>query len=527
MRVKERSRWLSSLLQKGGFFLRSIRFHLTLWYVLTVGCLALVFGSGVYLLQSRNIANNVDKAIDVRLHEEREQLATLAHRGLLSSTCQSLQEKGLLSQNGYDVVAVFDESLKLTLSCRIFQSREQEQLLALLQERHREQTINLPLHETLSTGSEMAVDTRLLLFSTEDTTHRPLFIIIGSSREKIQQDDLFLLQTLFLPGCLLLVLAMIGGYCFAFKVLHPIRVITCIAREIKETDLHRRLNLQRSDELGELAMTFDQMIARLETGFDRQRQFIAITSHELRTPLTIVNLEVNQALSPHVTLEQCQQSLEVIRRENEHMSCVVNQLLLLARADAQQFTPQWERLDLSGLVLDVVERLVPLAQELGIRIQWKDLPELYIQADLSTLSCLVTNLVENAIKYTSGYGDTICIYTYNMPESHTSWAVLHIQDNGPGIDQKHLPHIFDRFYRINRESLNNEQMSKDTYSYRVQRGAGLGLSIVNWVAQLHHGEVLVQSHLGSGSIFEVKFPLVRPPATNSKPISDYSGSQES
>jgi signal transduction histidine kinase len=90
-------------------------------------------------------------------------------------------------------------------------------------------------------------------------------------------------------------------------------MITCTAREIKETDLHRRLNLQRSDELGELAMTFDQMIARLETGFERQRQFIAITSHELRTPLTIVNLEVNQALSPHITLEQCQQSLEVIR----------------------------------------------------------------------------------------------------------------------------------------------------------------------------------------------------------------------
>jgi hypothetical protein len=313
---------------------------------------------------------------------------------------------------------------------------------------------------------------------------------------------------------------MIGGYCFAFKVLHPIRAITCTAREIKETDLHRRLNLKRSDELGELAMTFDQMIARLETGFDRQRQFIAITSHELRTPLTIVNLEVNQALSPHVTLEQCQQSLEVIRRENEHMSCVVNQLLLLARADAQQFTPQWERLDLSGLVLDVVERLVPLAQELGIRIQWKDLPELYIQADLSTLSSLVTNLAENAIKYTSGYGDTVCIYTYKMSEAHTAWAVLHIQDNGPGIDQKHLPHIFDRFYRINRDSLNNEQMSKDTYSYRVQRGAGLGLSIVNWVAQLHHGEVLVQSHLGSGSIFEVKFPLVHPPATNNKQISD-------
>src|SRR5690348_13117561 len=123
MRVKERSRWLSSLLQKGGVFLRSIRFQLTLWYVLTVGCLALVFGSGVYLLQSRNIANNVDKAIDIRLHEEREQLAMLAHRGLLSSTCQSLQERGLLSQNGHDVVAVFDESLKLTLSCRIFQIR--------------------------------------------------------------------------------------------------------------------------------------------------------------------------------------------------------------------------------------------------------------------------------------------------------------------------------------------------------------------------------------------------------------------
>ena len=196
-----------------------------------------------------------------------------------------------------------------------------------------------------------------------------------------------------------LVIALLGGYWLADRAMRPVHTITQAARTIGETDLSHRLNMKSRDELGELANTFDGMLGRLQAAFERQRQFVADASHELRTPLTIVNLETSRTLaSPHKP-EEYRHALATIRSENEFMTALVNDLLTLARMDAGQAVMQNLPVDLSDVVLDTIERLSPLAARNGVQLEAGDLPEARILGDRQRLVQMVSNLVDNAIKY--------------------------------------------------------------------------------------------------------------------------------
>ena len=167
--------------------------------------------------------------------------------------------------------------------------------------------------------------------------------------------------SLGLGSLIIMLLAFLGGYWLANRAMKPVEAIVQTARQISDSDLSRRLNLDRDDELGELANTFDQMLDRLQSAFERQRQFTADASHELRSPLTIIELESNRALERTRTAKEYEQVLRLIQSENEWMSNLVNELLLLARMDAGQIAMQAERVDLSDIVVDVIERLNPIA----------------------------------------------------------------------------------------------------------------------------------------------------------------------
>ncbi len=241
-----------------------------------------------------------------------------------------------------------------------------------------------------------------------------------------------------------LVIALLGGYWLADRAMRPVHTITQAARTIGETDLSRRLNMKSRDELGELANTFDGMLARLQAAFERQRQFVADASHELRTPLTIVNLETSRTLaSPHKP-EEYRHALATIRSENDFMTSLVNDLLTLARMDAGQAAMESLPVDLSDVALDTIERLSPLAARNGVRLEAGDLPEARILGDRQRLVQMVSNLVDNAIKYATGPDKKVSIET--GVTAGTAW--VRVSDNGPGIAPEHLPHLFDRFYRI-------------------------------------------------------------------------------
>jgi signal transduction histidine kinase len=197
----------------------------------------------------------------------------------------------------------------------------------------------------------------------------------------------------FAHDMIFFLISIIGGYILASKAMHPVRMITKMANEINATDLCRRLHLQRRDEFGELAATFDQMLARLEAAFKRQTQFAADASHELRTPLTIINLEINRALTQLQAPEEYRQVLEQIQAENEQMTTTVNSLLLLARADTGQIALHREKVDLSDLALASVERLFPLAHQSQITLSTGDLPELLTTGDSHYFNRILTNLL--------------------------------------------------------------------------------------------------------------------------------------
>jgi len=301
--------------------------------------------------------------------------------------------------------------------------------------------------------------------------------------------------TLLGGSLLTLAVALGGGLLLANRAMRPVQAITRAAREISETDLSRRLNLTSRDELGELARTFDAMLDRLETAFTRQRQFVADASHELRTPLTIVNLEAERALAGRRAPQEYQQALEVIRSENHFMSNLVGDLLTLARMDSGQQLIKKESLDLSEVALDAVERLISLAERNGVQLETGALPEAPLLGDRQLLLQLVSNLVENGIKYAGGAAPRVRVET--TAEGDDVW--LKVTDNGPGISPEHLPHLFDRFYRVDKARTRGEDEIGPS-------GSGLGLSIVQSIAQLHGGEVRVESAPDQGTAFEVRFP---------------------
>lgn len=307
--------------------------------------------------------------------------------------------------------------------------------------------------------------------------------------------------TLALSSLLILLLAFGGGYWLADRAMKPVQVIVQTAQRIGESDLSQRLNLDRDDELGELADTFDRMLDRLQAAFERQRQFTADASHELRSPLTIIELESNRALERPRTTKEYEQVLRLIQSENEWMSSLVDKLLLLARMDASQVAKRSEKLDLSDVVLEVTERLALIAADKGVALKTGSLVESYVQADRAYLVQMLTNLVENAIKYSQGEAGSVKVESDNQMVGNQKWGLVRITDNGPGIPQEQLPYIFDRFYRLDKARSRQVDERETPVS-----GSGLGLAISKSIAEIYGGKIEVESRAGNGSTFTVWLP---------------------
>lgn len=313
-----------------------------------------------------------------------------------------------------------------------------------------------------------------------------------------------LLLTLLIAAPITILVAAAGGYWLATRAMRPVRVMSSTVRSIGATDMSRRLHLPNRDELGDLAATFDQMLDRLEAAFQRQRQFTSDASHELRTPLTIVQLELEHARADRSLSPEIFQALTTIQSENEYMSRLVNDLLTLARADTGRPVLFPERLDLSDIVLSAVERLTPLAHERGITMTVEDLPELQVIGDATYLTQMIGNVIENAIRYTTDHGKSVTVDTGCRSASTGMQAWVRVTDDGPGIAADHLPHLFERFYRADQA---RERQVADNPQVNDMGGSGLGLSIVQWIARAHGGDVRVDSEVGKGTTAEIWLPL--------------------
>jgi signal transduction histidine kinase len=478
----------------------SVRTCLTLWYLVMVAFIIVVFGGSLYATQTFLNADVAESKLETQLYQDSQRFAQTYRQALLERQAptalhlnQSSQEMVLLLRPDGSVL---DARGPLTGSV-IQQLRARAEQNA--------EIIDLTVAQSHSHGW-WTRDTayRALITPVLNRNARVAILLVGLQR---QYPIIPFLAIWLFHGTLALLIAAIGGYWLAGKALRPVKMITQMTREIHATDLRRRLHLQRRDEFGELAATFDHMLARLEAAFKRQTQFTADASHELRTPLTIIDLEINRALTQLEQPEAYRHVLEQIQAENEQMTATVNSLLLLARADTGQMTLDLQEVDLSDIALASVERLLPLARQSQVTLATGDLPEMLVHGDPQYLGQVLTNLIENGIKYSSGIGKRVYV---ELACEQERWGVVRVQDDGPGISDEHLPFLFERFYRVDKARSRRQkgpgQSSKS--GHEVPGGSGLGLSIVQWIVQAHCGEIRVKSTIGAGSLFEVRLPLL-------------------
>jgi heavy metal sensor kinase len=280
------------------------------------------------------------------------------------------------------------------------------------------------------------------------------------------------------------------GYLLARTALAPIDRLRRSTRQITADRLDRRLPVSSPrDELGRLAATINEMIARLERSFAEVRRFTADASHELRTPLAAIRTEVEVALAgPAVTPEQ-ERLLGSVLEECARLTRLTEQLLALAREDARCGAAVREPVDVAAVVAAVADNLLPLAEAKGITLQVKAAGHPEVAGDAAQLRQVFYNLLDNAIKYTPAGGKVEA-----RVEATPPGALVTVRDTGIGIPREHLPHVFERFYRADRARS------------RAEGGTGLGLSIARSIVAAHGGDVVLASAPGEGTTCTVVLP---------------------
>lgn len=312
-----------------------------------------------------------------------------------------------------------------------------------------------------------------------------MFVGIPSSSVKRTVDQLA--RDLGLTVLIAFLVFAIGVWLLSGRVLAPLKRVTAAAARVSGQDLTQRVPVPQShDELREMAETINHMLERLQESFETQRRFTADASHELRTPVTAIVGHANYVLRrTHPTAEQVD-SLTVIRREADRMSKLVNDLLELARADAG-FALQRAPMNLVEVAEAVHMEMAPVIRDVQIEVHTSG-PVVEVVGDPARLKQVVLNLVQNAVN--AGAKDVRISVTNDRQD-----ARLEVLDDGPGIPPEAIPHLFERFFRV------------DGARSTRGNGSGLGLPIVRWIVHQHGGSVTVESRLGEGTVFTVLLPL--------------------
>lgn len=345
-----------------------------------------------------------------------------------------------------------------------------------------------PIYETLRQTNDTAT---FRVYTLPLSSFNQVALQIGQSLADVQQTQAEIIRLLVMIIAVTAALAFVTGLFLANRALVPVRALTSTAQSITEKDLHQRVSLEASDsELHLLVATFNGMLERLEQAFQRQSRFTADAAHELRTPLSVMQTGIDVILSEERNASQYRSALVTIQEEVERLTQLTIKLLTLARADSKQRFLERYPLDLALLLNTVLDQLTPLAEEKRLVIKRHLISQLMIVGDEGQLIQMALNLIENAIKYTPS-GREVHIHLYQRKNQ----AYFTIDDTGLGIPVKHLPHLFERFYRV------------DSARNRNQGGFGLGLPIAQEIARLHGGEITVASKEGVGSQFTVTLPI--------------------
>lgn len=301
----------------------------------------------------------------------------------------------------------------------------------------------------------------------------------------------FLILVLMVAAAIGALISVLLGYLTTKRMLSPINKITETAREIGSSDLGRRLSVSGpDDEIKKLALTFNSMLDRLEQSFKRQKQFVSDASHELRTPLSVIKGYVDLLDRWGKEKEEVRdEAIQAIKAEAENMKHLMENLLLLARADDSELKKEEEEFNFNELIAEIIKEFQLLASE--IEFEFDAAAKIKLLADKNLFKQLLRIFLDNAVKFSSQGGSIVI----KLDKMKNDYFYFSIADEGPGIKETDLPYLFDRFYQA------------DKSRTRKKEGSGLGLAIARQIVDSYQGKIEVESEPGHGTKFIIKLPL--------------------
>jgi heavy metal sensor kinase len=458
-------------------WLKQIRVRFALWATALILAFLAAFGGFIYLDLNRSLFGRVDDAL---ILSGEQVLAGLS------------EEDGSIEMPTPDPSAPdlieFSAFAQRGLTLRVL-SQDGEVLQAIgtysLTTLPFPQSLSQPEFQTIPEGNEID---RIRVYYLPVLEYYQLIGWVQTMQSLSSTEEyLDQLRTALLLGIgLLSLLAGFAGYFLAARALSPIDRITSTARSISTKDMSARLNLpDNGDEVSRLANTFDEMLARIASGFARERRFTADASHELRTPLTVMQTILDFVREGERPAMEYRQALDDLAEETDRLKGLVEDLLQMARGE-RGLDLYREEIDLATLLADVADSLRPLAENRSLQLDCDLPPSLVISGDPDQLIRLIVNLLDNAIKYTEQGVITL------SAQPVAGHALIEVTDTGIGIPQEHIPHIFERFYTVE--------------SARSSGGAGLGLSIARQIVHAHGGRLEVESEVDRGTKVTVYLP---------------------
>ena len=410
-----------------------IRLRLTLWYVFLLAVILAAFAAGVYLLLRHTLYQNLNESIQNRASALINTIQYEGDRPILPGQAPFRDPvEGEHFARGFDASGVLSFDDTAALGDVPVDTKAVADALAGKSTTRRVQIV----------GGDDPMRVKTLPIIRDGVVLGALEV--GQSEEDVSDTLGSLLLIIGIAYPVTLVVAGFGGVFLAGRALSPIDNISRTARHISAEDLGQRLNLRLpDDEVGRLARTFDEMIARLDDAFRRQRQFTADASHELRTPLTIIKGQIEVSLQKEREPEVYRQVLQGVNEEVDRLIRLAGSLLTLTRADAGQIPLTLEKINVVEMVTGVLEQVRSTATDKGVGLQLDPGSPATVEADEDLLLQLTLNLLDNAIKYTPSGGQVNVGWRMNGSQFE-----LRVQDTGNGIAHEHIPYLFDRFYRV-------------------------------------------------------------------------------
>jgi heavy metal sensor kinase len=465
---------------------RSLAFRLAAWYALLLSATFALVGTGMFYVLEQYLRSNLSDSLRRRSAQVEEILAQAPATVTEAEISSSINTRVAPEFNNRFVRVTRAPSTEVYRSGSPADRSFESQSVPAFAE--------WPTRHT-TRRSQTAQGQPLMISATPIETKSGRYLIeLGTSLESIEalQDRLFALLGLLLPA--LVICAAGGGYLLVNWALYPVDRMSQTAEHISMQNLAARLPVvPTGDALQRLSLSLNHMLSRLGDSVQTSRRFLADASHELRTPLTIIKGELQEMVGTDLSEGEMRERVGSVLEEVARLEHLVSGLLALSRLDAGEAQRELFDVDLAELTASTSEQMRLMAEDRGIHLEASGLESMLIRGDRGRLKQVIVNLLDNAIRCTPRGG----IVTLRTTKTSTH-NVLEVSDTGVGIPPSALPHIFERFFRV------DEARSRD------DGGAGLGLSIVKSICSAHGAEIEVRSELGQGSCFRLSFPRLRP-----------------